>query len=98
MTTPKLDQRKNVLTDDDFVKIGDAFDERMSTLFETIGYDVGSPQERANIREDHVWIRSIRVGTEKLKTGAVLSLVGSAAVALLYALWVGVKASIMAVK
>ena len=98
MSAPQLDQRKRVLTNEDVAKIGDAFDERMSSLFETIGYNVNSPDERAKIRADHIWVRDLRTGTDKLKSGAVLSIVTTALAGITYALWTGFKAVLAGMK
>lgn len=71
-------RRARVLTPDDITAIGETFDQRLIRWFESIGYDVSTPDARAGIREDHTWIRDFRIGTGKVKTGGMVALVTSA--------------------
>lgn len=57
---PTQERRQNSLTDADLSSISDMFDSRMSTLFETIGYDTTTPDSRHEIREDHEFVRTTR--------------------------------------
>lgn len=75
------------LTEADFERIGRVFDKRVHTLFETIGYDVTTPESRARIRDDHTFIRRIRRASGLILTG-LFTAIGSG---VLYAAVFGVK-------
>lgn len=87
------EKRARVLTPDDITAIGEAFDERVIRLLESIGYDVTTPASRASIREDHTFLRDFRVGSGKVKLGALTSLAGAALVGMGVLLWHTVSAS-----
>lgn len=87
-----LERRENTLTDTDLERIGDTFDRRVAGIFENIGYDISDAAERGKIRLDHVWVRDLRTGTEKVKVGALISVLGTLGASVLYAIFVGAKA------
>lgn len=70
------ERRKSVLQDSDLDRIGEAFDQRLTSFCEKIGYDVTTPETRAEIREDHTWVRKWRN-----RTGWIVATVVGAAIA-----------------
>lgn len=54
------ERRKSVLLDSDLDRIGEAFDRRLTSFCEKIGYDVTTPESRAAIRDDHSFVRNFR--------------------------------------
>jgi hypothetical protein len=77
-------QERTSLTDSDFDKIGEAFDKRLTSLFEVIGYNVTTPESREEIHKDHTFVRSMRGGIKYLIGTAVVAVAGAAAAA-----WLG---------
>jgi hypothetical protein len=57
------ERRKSLLTESDFDKIGEQFDQRQTKILELIGYDVTTPESRDAIRTDHKFVRYLRKGT-----------------------------------
>ena len=56
------ERRKSVLLDSDVDRIGEAFEQRLTSFCERIGYDVSTPESRDEIRTDHKFVRIIRKG------------------------------------
>ena len=77
------ERRTNVLSDADIDRIEKAFDKRVSTLFETIGYDTSTPEARTEIRKDHEFVRDARKAKVTIITGA-LGAIGSGIAWLIY--------------
>ncbi len=73
MTTIPPERRQSTLTETDFSRIADSFDERMSTLFETIGYDTSTAEARKEIRADHEFVRDTRKAKGVVVYGILLS-------------------------
>lgn len=67
-TTPE--RRNRVLTDADL----EALTKHMSLQFESIGYDISTPETRSEIHADHGFIRDLRKGTGKVKMAAITML------------------------
>lgn len=78
-----VDRRKSSLTEDDFARIGETFDHRLSNLFEVIGYDTSTPDSRAEIRDDHKFVRDARKAKGTI-LGAIYVAIGSGIASLLY--------------
>jgi hypothetical protein len=77
------ERRKSVLAEGDIQRIEAAFDKRMGTMFEMIGYDISTPKSREEIRKDHEFVRDARKAKAAVIT-AVLTSVGSGLAWLLY--------------
>lgn len=71
------ERRRSVLSDDDFDKIGEAFEKKLNGLFEVIGYDISTPETRTEIRKDHEFVRDSRKA-KAIIIGAILTAVGTA--------------------
>lgn len=72
------ERRKSLLTDDDIEKIGGVFTKHQTQLFETIGYDVTTPESRSAIRDDH---RFVRIARQVAVWGSGVAIVAIAGVA-----------------
>jgi deoxyxylulose-5-phosphate synthase len=83
------DHRKSILSDGDIQRIEAAFDKRIDTLFEMIGYDTSTPKSGEEIRKDHEFVRDARHAKAAVIT-AILTSVGSGLAWLLY---MGAKAA-----
>lgn len=75
----RRERRGSVLSDTDIERIETAFDRRLAALFEAIGYDTSSPQERNEIRKDHEFVRDTRRAKGKVLTAFVTGIGGSIA-------------------
>lgn len=75
------ERRNAVLTDADVARIETAFDKRLNSLFEMIGYDTTTPESRSSIRKDHEFVRSARRAKGKIVAAFLTAIGGSAAVA-----------------
>lgn len=86
-----MTERPKILTPDDIAAVAeasrDAFKNEVTRLFESIGYDVTTPDARASIREDHVWVRDFRHGAAKVKTGVTIAGISSVVSGLLWAVF-----------
>jgi hypothetical protein len=71
------ERRKSSLTDNDLDRIGEAFDNRLTSFCERIGYDVTTPESRAEIRKDHEFVRESRKAKAKI-VAAILTAMGTA--------------------
>lgn len=56
----QVEQRRSILSEGDLDAIGRAFDDRMNSMFEIIGYDISTPESRAEINKDHQMVRDAR--------------------------------------
>lgn len=79
MAEDSPERRKSILTEDDIEKIGKAFDQRQTQLFETIGYDVTTPESRSAIRDDHRFVRILRQISVWGSGVAIIAIAGVAA-------------------
>lgn len=86
MTTEK---RKNVLTEDDFDRIGNEFDKRLAASLESIGYNVTTAEARSEIVKDHTYVREWRTGIEKARLAGWILAFSSALVWIAKTLWAG---------
>ncbi len=76
------ERRGGLLTDDDFARLaaaaelaiqraGMAADAAAVARFESIGYNVSTPESRAELHLDHTFIRDLRKGTARAKMAAI---------------------------
>ena len=93
MTT---ERRNRVLTDDDIAELMRRMDESWRRHCELIGYDVSTPETRAEIHADHMFVRNMRNGAMRAKVAgwgaAITTFVGGA----LYMLWLTLKTALTA--
>lgn len=87
------ERRQGVLTEGDFKRIGETFEDRILRLFESIGYDVSSQEKRFEIIEDHLFVRAARKARSKILSGflTVLGALGSAAAFGFYIMWQAIR-------
>jgi hypothetical protein len=78
------ERRKSVLQDTDFDRIGEAFEQRLASFCEKIGYDVTTPESRSEIRDDHRFVRLLRKAAVGIIAAFVVAIAGAAAAG-----WVG---------
>lgn len=70
MTHPLPDRRGRQLTDADIDELMRRLDAAWQQNAENIGYDITTPLARSEIREDHAYVRSLRLGTARAKIAA----------------------------
>jgi hypothetical protein len=73
------DTRKPALSESDLDRIGEAFDKRLTSFCEVIGYDVTTPESRSAIRDDHKFVRALRRAAVWLIGVVVVAAAGAAA-------------------
>lgn len=78
------ERRKSLLQDSDFEKIGEAFEQRLASFCEKIGYDVTTPESRSEIRDDHRFVRLLRKAAVGIIAAMIVAVAGAAAAG-----WVG---------
>ena len=78
------ERRKSLLLESDLDRIGEAFERRLESFCEKLGYDVTTPESRAEIRDDHRFVRVARKGALWVAGTAVVAIAGAAAAG-----WVG---------
>lgn len=82
MTPARPERRDRVLTDGDIADLFNRLDkaeddrekkrrEEQTQLFESIGYDISSPQTRSEIRDDKLFVRGLRKGAVRAKLTAI---------------------------
>ena len=60
-----------MLTDNDIQRFLAAVEAAAVSRFESIGYDITTPKSRAEINQDHVFVRDLRKGTGRAKVAAI---------------------------
>lgn len=73
-------------------KIQKAVESGIENSLEKFGFDVGNPLE---VQEDMAHLRKSRLGSEKLKGRAGLVAVGIFVTGAIYAIWEGIKATLI---
>ncbi len=89
-----LERRSGILTDDDIERLSVVLDHRISTFFENIGYDVSTPKSRAEIRDDHGFVRDWRKGAARAKLGALIAVGTGLGAESIRIFWEGIKQAI----
>lgn len=92
MTTPYSghDRRSSRISSDEIDSIADKFMERLTIAAENIGYDITTPESRAEINKDHQFLRDWRTGTSTTKTAAVGVGITTIIGGVLWLLWNGI--------
>lgn len=67
-------------------------------LFEGVGVDMATPEGRKEFRENLDWVNSFRTGTNGMRTTAVGVGIASFVSGVIWLMWQGMKATVVAVK
>lgn len=93
MTAPYTgpEKRSNRLTADEVEDIAGHIMDRIIQGAENIGYDISTPEARAEINKDHQWVRSWRTGAGSAQKAAMGVSVTTILGGIFWILWYGAQ-------